>query len=195
LLRESPPWERACSRCSFPNAPFVPKPEKGSGHLRIGRVSVPGAGYFITICTHERRPGLAQPNMLVAMQAELTAMQSDQVLQVRAFTLMPDHLHLLLTLGERLELSRAIARLKAKLAPALKNSAIGWQAGFHDHLLRPEESLGPYFRYIHLNPYQARLTEPGTIWPYTWFRPEDWVWFETLTDDGKALPEWLAELP
>lgn len=133
--------------------------------------------------------------VLTALHAELSAMRGEQVLQVRAFTLMPDHLHLLLTLGEKLELSKAVARLKAKLRPSMNRSALAWQAGFHDHLLRTEESLGPYFRYIHLNPYQARLIEPGSIWPYTWFRPEDWAWFESLTDDGKALPEWLAELP
>jgi REP element-mobilizing transposase RayT len=150
---------------------------------------------MITICTHERRHGLAQPNLLAVFQAELTAMQSEHVLQVRAFTLMPDHLHLLFTLGEKLELSRAVARLKSKLSPSLKQSALGWQAGFHDHRLRAEESMEPYFRYIHLNPYQARLIEPGSIWPYTWFRPEDWMWFESLTDEGKAVPEWLAELP
>ena len=134
---------------------------------------MPGANYLITICTHERRPGLAQPNLLVALQAELTAMQTEQVLQARAFTLMPDHLHLLLTLGEKLELSRAVARLKSKLTPILRQSALGWQPSFHDHRLRAEESLEPYFRYIHLNPYQARLTEAGSIWPYTWFTPED----------------------
>lgn len=156
---------------------------------------MPGAEYLITICTHERRHGLAQPNLLAALQAQVSAMQSEQVLQVRAFTLMPDHLHLLFTLGERLELSRTLARLKAKLTPSMKQAALGWQVSFHDHRLRPDESLEPYFRYIHLNPYQARLIEPGAIWPYTWFRPEDMAWFEALTDDGKALPEWLAELP
>lgn len=188
-------WERACSRCLSPNACFVSKPDRGSSHLRTGRVTLPGADYLITICTQERCHGLAQPNMLAVLQAELMAMQSEQVLQVRAFTLMPDHLHLLFTLGEKLELSRAVARLKSKLTSCLKLSALGWQAGFHDPRLRAEESLEPYFRYLYLNPYQARLIEPGSIWPYTWFRPEDWKWFESLTDDGKVLPQWLSELP
>jgi len=173
----------------------VPKPDRGSSHLRTGRISLPGADYLITICTQERRPGLAQPNLLAALQSEFKAMQSEQVLEIRAFTMMPDHLHLLLSLGEKLVLSRTVARLKSKLTPSLKRAALGWQAGFHDHRLREEESLEPYFRYIHLNPYQARLIEPGSIWPYTYFSSDDWMWFKSLTDEGKALPEWLSELP
>ncbi len=156
---------------------------------------MPGTDYLITICTSERRPGLAQSDLMTALQTELMAMQTEEVLRARAFTLMPDHLHLLLTLGDKLDLSRVVARLKSKLTPRLKRSALSWQPSFHDHRLRAEETLEPYFRYIQLNPYQAHLTEAEAIWPYTWFRPEDWEWFETLTDEGKAMPEWLTELP
>ena len=173
----------------------MPKPERGSRYLRTGRISLPGADYLITLCTQDRRPGLAQPNLLTALQAELTTMRADRVLEARAFTLMPDHLHLVTTLGVKLELSRAIARLKSKLTPVLNQSKLVWQPSFHDHRLRVTESLEPYFRYIHLNPYQARLIAREAIWPFTWFRPEDWQWFESLTDDGKVLPEWLSELP
>ena len=156
---------------------------------------MPGADYLITICTLERRPGLTKPELQAALQAELTAMSIDEVLEARALVLMPDHLHLLISLGEKLELSRAVARLKSKISPVLRKSGLGWQTGFHDHRVRADESLEPYFRYIHLNPYQARLIETGVVWPYSWFRREDWDWFEALTDDGRALPEWLTQLP
>ncbi|MDB6115493.1 MAG: hypothetical protein JWQ62_2438 [Lacunisphaera sp.] len=138
---------------------------------------------------------MANSEVFTAMQIALAAMQTERVLVAQALTVMPDHVHLLAALGDKLELSRVIARLKFKLSPVVVRLGLGWQAGFHDHLVRTTEPLLAYFRYIHLNPYRAGLVKPGEVWPYVWFRPEDWEWFASLTDDGSALPDWLMKLP
>lgn len=40
---------------------------------------------------------------------------------------MPDHTHLLVTLGDRTELSAAIRLFKGRLAPVLRNAGLCWQ--------------------------------------------------------------------
>ena len=82
---------------------------------------------------------------------------------------MPDHIHLLLQLGET-ELSVVMKRLKARTAIAL-NREIGrrgrfWAKGFHDHALRKEEDLLAVSRYIVANPLRAGLVKSVSDYPY-----------------------------
>ncbi len=87
---------------------------KGHAALRRGRVSIPNAEYFLTVCTDERRTGLTLCAVATAILAEMHAMDADQTWQVRCAVVMPDHIHLIMILGERLTLGKSIARLKSK---------------------------------------------------------------------------------
>ena len=104
---------------------------------------------------------------------------------------MPDHIHLLVRLGERVELAEVVRRCKGPLTPLLRAQGLGWQAGFHDHRLRPEEEVLPVFLYIFLNPYRAGLAQAGECWPGYRCCAEDWAWFAALTESGNPFPEWL----
>jgi len=82
---------------------------------------------------------------------------------------MPDHLHLLLRLGET-GLSTVVKRLKAR-SGVLLNRKIGragrfWEPGFHDHALRREEDLITAARYIVANPLRAGLVSRISDYPY-----------------------------
>ena len=52
-------------------------PTKGHAALRRGRVSIPYADYFLTVCTDEKRPGLTSPAAATAILTELRAMDAD----------------------------------------------------------------------------------------------------------------------
>jgi hypothetical protein len=68
-----------------------------------------------------------------------------------------------------------------------------WQKGFFDHRLRDGEDRLPVFLYIFLNPYRAGLTAQNASSPGYHCAADDWAWFEALTKEGCAFPEWLAE--
>lgn len=93
-------------------------------------------------------------------------MTSDHIWTLRCMTVMPDHVHLFITLGERLTLSQSVARLKAKTKQLLLNTGADWQANFYDHKLRPDDSIESVFRYIFLNPNHAKLITSTGSWPY-----------------------------
>ncbi|MCX6624139.1 MAG: nickel-responsive transcriptional regulator NikR [Acidobacteria bacterium] len=117
-------------------------PTKGHAALRRGRVSIPHADYFLTVCTDEKRPGLTSPAVATAILTELRAMDADGTWQLRCAAVMPDHVHVLAILGERLTLGQSVGRLKSKTQASLRavaaNSAAAlvWERDFYDHHVR-----------------------------------------------------------
>jgi REP element-mobilizing transposase RayT len=114
---------------------------RGYSALRRGRYSAPGYVYFLTICTADRVEALTDQDVGAAIQEEIIRMSSEDVWQVRAFTLMPDHVHLLAELGESLSLSQAVARLKAKTKPTLLARDAKWQVNYFDHRMAASEPV------------------------------------------------------
>jgi len=118
-------------------------------------------------------------------------MATDGCWTLRCFTVMPDHVHLFFTLGERLTLSQAVARLKTKTHARVRLFGTDWQNNFYDHKIRPNDSMESITRYIYLNPYQAGLIPLIDIWPYFYCCEEDRKWFDRLTGDRLPFPGWL----
>jgi len=176
------------------STPMPRDPAKGHAALRRGRYTSAGAEYFLTICTDARKPGLTVPLVATAVMDELRRMETDGTWQVRCAVVMPDHLHLLVILGDRLSLSRAVARLKAKSGSTLGAYAqLQWQRGFFDHHIRPEDDRLALFLYVFLNPYRAALCHGRDSWPWYYCGASDWAWFRDMLDSDRPVPEWLGE--
>ncbi len=169
---------------------FPPKRDAGPNALRRGRVTLPHADYFATLCLHPRCD-VPVPDVATHLLDEALRLDADDSWSLRCLTVMPDHVHLLFTLGERLTLSQAMSRLKTKIQPLVRPHGTDWQENFYDHLVRPEDSIESIIRYIYLNSYSAGLIQPGESWPHFYCGAEEWGWFQDLTDSGQPLPEWL----
>ena len=180
-------------RATYHNPRMAPPPKRNTGPnaLRRGRASVPHADYFVTVCVQPRLPVLV-PGIAPALLAETHRLTADGAWALRCLTVMPDHAHLFFTLGARLTLSQAMARLKTKTQALLRPQGAGWQENFYDHRLRPEDSAESVIRYLWLNPPRAGLVAEGDTWPYFYCRDEDWEWLRDLTDNGQPFPEWLG---
>jgi hypothetical protein len=86
-----------------------------------------------------------------------------------AYTLMPDHAHLVwLGFCEDSNQPPAIEFLRNHLGPEL--SPAGWQRQAHDHVLNDEErnhdALANAVKYIFENPVRAGLARPFAEYPY-----------------------------
>jgi len=166
-------------------------PGRGHEALRRGRWSAPGAEYFLTVCTSDRKPGLSEPGMSAQLSAAALQLEQESVWIVRTMIVMPDHIHLLVNLGPNTELSSAIRLYKGRLAGPLRSSGLRWERGCFDHRLRDKEDRLPAFLYVFLNPYRAKLISAGQRWPGYYCSAGDWTWFEPLTDSSRPFPEWL----
>ena len=109
-----------------------------------------------------------------------------------AATVMPAHVHLLLTLGARLTVSQIVAKLKA--AVSRKHAYVQWQLNFFEHRLRDAASAEDFAFYIFMNPYVAemcRLNETWTEWlPATQLR---WSFEDKLREGRFPHAEWLPK--
>jgi REP element-mobilizing transposase RayT len=166
---------------------------KGHAALRRGRVSICGAEYFLTICTDGRCLSLTLPAIAESILAETGAMDADATWRLRCAVVMPDHLHLLVVLGNRLTLGKAVARLKSKTANLLGSSGLKWERDFHDHHIRPDEERLALFLYLYLNPYRADLCKRSEPWPWYRCSPDDWRWFKDCLQEDRPAPEWLKD--
>ena len=141
------------------------------GHraLRVGRRSLPGQIYLLTITTERRTPWFLDGDLAQAACQQMIdpATWGDALLL--CWVLMPDHWHGLVQLGARDRLSLVMNRFKSVTAKRVRQTAClprVWARGFHDHALRRDEDVRTAARYIVANPLRAKLVEGINDYPY-----------------------------
>jgi putative transposase len=106
---------------------------------------------------------------------------------LHAWTVMPDHLHVLLEGADEecdlLHFATQFKRRTAKSVRIARNLRL-WQRRFHDHILRPTDSFHGVAAYIWMNPVRKGICK----------RPEDYPYSGSLTIEWKQsvmnYPEW-----
>jgi len=129
-------------------------PERKTVNLRHARVSQAGARYFLTICTRNRVPVLTAPVNATRISDAFANLPSAGDFDLHAATIMPDHVHLLFTLGTRLTLGQTMAKFK-NFARDLGRVPWRWLDDGFEHRLRPIELIEDYGFYFFMNPYRA----------------------------------------
>ena len=133
--------------------------------------------YFITICTLNRQPILASSHVHEAFRS-YAARGKEFGVAVGRYVIMPNHLHVFVSLDRKMTVSRWVKGLKRSLDDALrrtghKPTALNqsklcgfWQPGAFDHLLRNSESYQQKWHYVWQNPVRAGLVQGPEDWPY-----------------------------
>lgn len=132
--------------------------------LRKGRVSLSGQVYHVTTVTLGRQPIFSDLRAARVLVNALRESQARGEAATLAFVIMPDHMHWLLQLEERVSLSKLVGAVKAVTAHGMGRRI--WQGGFHDHALRQEEDLVEVARYIVANPLRAGLAQRVGDYPH-----------------------------
>jgi REP element-mobilizing transposase RayT len=96
--------------------------------------------------------------------------QAEEGFQLLAYVIMPDHLHLVVSLPAHLTTTRVMKMIKGRFA-RLYNERAGargpfWQDRFHEEALQSEEQLWTAIQYVVYNPVKAGVVQ----------RPEDYRW-------------------
>ena len=146
--------------------------ERASGHraLRRGRVSIPGQTYLLTLTTHLRTQIFKESVTAALMAKSLHGLKIWEHTELLAWTLMPDHLHLLITLSHAETLQGVVQKVKSNTARELKSNdfSLGqvWGSAFHDRALRRDEDTRAVARYVVLIPVRAGLAARVGDYPY-----------------------------
>jgi putative transposase len=90
--------------------------------------------------------------------------------EIWAWVLMPNHVHLILVPSDADGIRRALAAVHRRYAghvhARLKRTGHFWQGRF-GCVAMDEEHLGAALRYVALNPVRARLVRHATNWPWS----------------------------
>src|SRR5205809_751305 len=92
--------------------------------------------YFVTFCTHQRKPFLARDELHAAFVLFSKRAERDFNVTVGRYVIMPDHVHVFVRGGQDFRLGPWIGALKQALAKAANLSqakAQIWEEGFFDH--------------------------------------------------------------
>lgn len=170
----------------------MPYRSRATEKLLPGRISAAGSCYFLTWCTRHRTPALAAPAVQTSIRATIVGLEQSRDATLLAATIMPDHAHLLLTLGVRLTVSQVVAKTKAAITRM--HPSVQWQLNFFEHRLRDAAAAEGFAFYIFMNPYAANLCPLDQIWP-GWVSSGQVRWsFENKLHDGRfPQAEWVAE--
>jgi putative transposase len=161
------PTAKKKSRCQSSIMSHLHGP--GTQALRRGRFSQQNGIYFITAVTDQRIPWFQDYSFARLICSIIGSPAGLSDAENLCWIVMPDHVHLLLQLGET-TLQKELNQLKSRTARLL-NREIGrsgrfWRPGFHDHALRKEESLRDVARYIVANPIRAGLSKRYGDYPF-----------------------------
>jgi putative transposase len=163
---------------------------------------VPGATYFFTVVTHERRPILARQSAQKILGDVFRECQADWPFRMDAVVLLPDNLHCIWRLPKRdaaysarwswikLQFTKrwlAEGGSEGETTPGQRREHRRgvWQRRFWEHTVKNEDDYQARFDYIHFNPVKHELVSS----PYEW-EPSS---FHRWVEKGVYPREWAAD--
>jgi putative transposase len=143
---------------------------KGHGALRKGRYSQANQIYHVTFTTYLRKPVFSDFTAAKIVCRTITDSGILKGNELLAWTLMPDHIHLLFQLSEQDKISDFSRRIKSS-SSLMVNRSLGcsgklWASGYYDHAIRNDEDLLAVARYIVANPLRAGICRKVSEYPY-----------------------------
>jgi REP element-mobilizing transposase RayT len=141
-------------------------------HLKEFDYSGSGYIYFVTICTKNKVNHFSDSKIADIISNELDERVKMKEIILYCYCIMPDHLHLLLSLSEnyRKKLQNWISAFKRFTVKIVKDK-FGitdlWQVNFYERILRQEESIETVGNYIISNPVRKGIVDNWTEYKYS----------------------------
>ena len=134
------------------------------------------ATYFVTAGTWCKTNILQSDRMASLFCNTLCQYRAAGKFRLHAFVVMPNHIHLLLTVPEGVTLERAIQFIKGGFSYQCGkllgvHSAI-WQKSFLDRRVRDADEYARYREYIHQNAVRAGLVSAAEEYTYSSLNPK-----------------------
>lgn len=128
--------------------------------------------YFVTICAENKQRCFVNNKITKIIEDELEFRRTTKEINLLCYCIMPDHLHILLSLAEDYHKSlqnwvSAFKRYTTRVINELFSIKPLWQKNFYDHVVRKEESLIKIAEYIVNNPVRKGIVSEWEEYPYS----------------------------
>ena len=139
-------------------------------HANPSQVLSPSRTFFVTTKTSMGRALLQSERNATLLIDVLRSYVAGRKFQLHDFVVMPDHVHLLITVGGDMTIERAMQFVKGGFSFRLRKESgyLGevWQRGFSEVRVDDRESFLRYRDYIAENPVKAGLVDSPEEFPY-----------------------------
>jgi putative transposase len=130
----------------------------------------PARTFFVTTKASMGRRLLQSERNAGLLIDVLRSLVAEHKFKLHDFVIMPDHLHLLLTVEEGMTIEKAMQLIKGRFSHRLSHEFgyLGevWQRGFTEVQVMNRESLLQHRAYIAMNPVKAGLVESPEKYPF-----------------------------
>jgi putative transposase len=150
------------------------------------RLRIKGSTVFITLVTFNRSPFLVSSISLQTLKYTWKTVGKAFPFTTDAVCVLPDHLHMMITLPENdsdyslriREIKRLFTRRYTASVGEVafrnysridKKEATIWQRRFWEYTIRDEQDYENHFNYIHYNPVKHGLVKNVSSWPWSSF--------------------------
>jgi len=134
---------------------------------------VEGGTYFFTMVTKNRRLLFHDPDLCNLFLIGIDKVKSYHPFDLVAYCILPDHIHLLMSLPEGVrDYSKIIKVLKRSVTKSIRNhlnlpDLVVWQDRFWEHTIRDERDMQIHFEYILYNPVKHGYVESVDQWKWS----------------------------
>src|SRR4030042_5939471 len=148
---------------------------KGSHFLRKGRYSLNSHFYFITTSTYQKKSIFTTKDHFDILIKSLWFLENKHRIELHFFIMMPDHIHLVVSLESSETLPKMMQSFKGytsreilnrKLAD--KNKSKVWQQQYYVHAIRKEEKYINIMKYCFYNPIRKELVKNPANYSFWW---------------------------
>jgi putative transposase len=152
---------------------------------RYRRYFSEGQTVFLTLVTAARRPWLFPSDVKNEVLLALNETRKHHRFRHHGHVLLHDHLHLLLSPHQAVEIPRLVSSFKLSVLAKLRVPSTRerlWQRRYYDHVIRDDEDFARHLDYLHFNPIKHGFA----------FRPADWQWssFRQWEARGRYPEDW-----
>ena len=142
----------------------------------VRRVYIPGACYFFTVVTHQRKSLLCTEYAITRLRRAFQLAMKKYPFQMPAIVILPDHLHCLWHLPENDDnFSKRWLAIKHYFSTGMHSEINSrrekkiWQPRFWEHVIRDERDWSRHLDYIHYNPVKHGYVKRPLDWPHSSF--------------------------
>jgi len=130
----------------------------------------PARTFFVTTRTSMGRRLLQTERSAMLLIDVLRSLVMERKFKLHDFVVMPDHLHLLMTVEDDMTIEKAMQLVKGRFSHRLSHEyghkGEVWQRGFSEVQVLKSESFAQHRAYIAMNPVKAGLVDSPEKYPY-----------------------------
>ena len=130
----------------------------------------PGGTYFVTTDTAQRHRTFQNHEAAGILEDKLVEYRDKGFYFLHRYSIMPDHLHAIITPGRATTLEKALQLIKGGSSHEINKTLLRkfpvWRPGFTEHMIRDRADYDNHVRYIDENPVKPGLAARPELYPF-----------------------------